>query len=82
MAFPPVDRVCHAFSFVFRKKIADVTVFGLNLRKSLRKTNSLLRYFRAFRLQSGIAAIQPTKKGGENESKEDKEVLNDFCGGC
>jgi chemotaxis regulatin CheY-phosphate phosphatase CheZ len=36
------------------KKIAGVTGFGLNSRKSLRKANSLLRYFRAFWLQSGI----------------------------
>ncbi|MBL0700396.1 MAG: hypothetical protein JJV92_05895, partial [Desulfosarcina sp.] len=37
------------------KKIADAIGFGLNLRKSLRKANSLPRYFRAFWLQSGIA---------------------------
>jgi len=64
MTFPPVDRVCHAYIknfFVFVqkkiKKIADVTGFGLNSRKSLRKANSLLRYFRVFWLQSGIAGV-------------------------
>jgi hypothetical protein len=36
-------------------KIAKVADFGLNSRKSLRKAKSLLRYFKAFRLQSGIA---------------------------
>jgi len=30
------------------KKIAEIAGFGLNLRKSLRKAKSLLRYFRAF----------------------------------
>jgi hypothetical protein len=59
MTFPPVDRVYHAYIkhfFVFvPKKVADVTDFGLNSRKSLRKANSLLGYFRAFSLQSGIA---------------------------
>jgi CRISPR-associated endonuclease/helicase Cas3 len=61
MTFPPVDRVCHAYIknfFVFvSKKIADVADFGLTSRKSLRKANSLLRYFRAFWLQSGIAVV-------------------------
>jgi hypothetical protein len=38
-------------------KIAKVADFGLNSRKSLRKAKSLLRYFKAFRLQSGIADI-------------------------
>jgi hypothetical protein len=59
MTFSPVDRVCHAYIkyfFVFvPKKVADVTDFRLNSRKSLRKANSLLGYFRAFWLQSGIA---------------------------
>jgi hypothetical protein len=45
------------------KKIADVTGFGLNSRKSLRKANSLLRYFRAFWLQSGIIANALTDYG-------------------
>jgi hypothetical protein len=36
-------------------KIAKVADFGLNSRKSLRKAKSLLHYFKAFRLQSGIA---------------------------
>jgi hypothetical protein len=61
MTFPPVDRVCHAYIKNFfvsvQKKIADVTDSGLNSRKSLRKDNSLLRYFRAFWLQSGIAEL-------------------------
>jgi len=61
MTFPPVDRIYHAYIktfFVFvQKKIANVTNFGLHSRKSLRKANSLLRYFRAFWLQSGIADV-------------------------
>jgi hypothetical protein len=59
MTFSPVDRVCHAyikhFFVFFPKKVADVTDFGPNSRKSLRKANSLLGYFRAFWFQSGIA---------------------------
>jgi hypothetical protein len=56
-------RVCHAYIkhlFVFvPKKVADVTDFGPNSQKSLRKANSLLGYFRAFWLQSGIAVGRP-----------------------
>ena len=38
-----------------KKNAKKVTGFGLNSRKSLRKAKSLLRYFRAFWVQSGIA---------------------------
>jgi hypothetical protein len=36
---------------------AKVTAFALNSRKSLQKAKSLLRYFKAFRLQSEIADL-------------------------
>jgi hypothetical protein len=66
MTFSPVDRVCHAYIqyfFVFvPKKVADVTDFGLNSRKSLRKANFLFGYFRAFWLQSGIAGTELSRK--------------------
>ncbi|MBW2738447.1 MAG: hypothetical protein JRE64_06250, partial [Deltaproteobacteria bacterium] len=50
-------------------KIAEVAGFGLNLRKSLRKAKSLLRYIKAFRLQSGIA------EGGEDVTSRGDRVI-------
>jgi len=63
MTFPPVDRHAYIkdfFVFVYKevqKSSKKVAGFGLNSRKSLRKAKSLLRYFKAFWLQSGIAVL-------------------------
>jgi hypothetical protein len=64
----------------FGKTIGKVADFGLNSKKSLRKANSLLRYFRAFWVQSGIAAgyagyFLPFLKKGKKCQPSSKELI-------